>query len=531
MSATVTKSCGDCIFFSGDAETSQTLGRSVNFSVCNKLKKVLTNPQATSQENDIMRREVAGKCESFVTRQGIPNVALEPRRVTAINGMRDFPRLPVSFPDPDAFTNQVSNQDLVRGCTQCVNFSSDSVVSSEYGFNAGHCAARGDLILNTRQVKEARNCSQRSFGANRNQVRDLALLPEFTAFQPPDPMAAFLAGVQTWVEPTAWPTDKEVTDEEQEGGIRAWRLVPDPTDPLNEERRVFLPIYETTFFPEEHQDLIPKSGSDSHPEMYVDHFGGVYMAAVCWMELDETPALWGEAGTGKTELFRHLAWLMNLPFYRISVTASTELDDLAGKTHFSPDKGTYFSYGRLPIAWQSPGVICLDEPNTGQPDVWQWLRPLTDNSKQLVMDMNGGEALDRHLDCFMGMAMNPAWDPKNVGTQQIGDADANRLFHVQLGLPPKEVEEAIIGHRVKLDGWSLTIQQTKLIMGVAADLRALILDGTLTISWAIRPQIKVARALRWFDPVTAYKRAVADYLEPEVAQIVLDTVRAHATRR
>jgi MoxR-like ATPase len=217
---------------------------------------------------------------------------------------------------------------------------------------------------------------------------------------------------------------------------------------------------------------------------------------------------------------------MQVPFRRISITSSTELDDIAGQMRYSPEKGTYFQYGRLPDAWNKPGVICLDEPNVANdPAVWHFIRPLTDNSKQLIMDMNEAESLDRHPDCYLGLAMNPAWDVRNVGAMEIADADANRLFHTFIDMPPEALEREIISARVALDGWELSHAQLDMIMGIARDIRGL--GDELPITWAIRPQIKVARALKWFSPIVAYKRAVGDYLSPDALEILLDQVRAH----
>jgi MoxR-like ATPase len=355
----------------------------------------------------------------------------------------------------------------------------------------------------------------------------LHLMPEFEdAFAlNSDPIKAyFKAAASSLVDPKDWETERELTAEDKESGIRAWRKVIDPDGSGNE---AFLPIYSDHIFSDIEKTKIPQTGDDEHPELYVDHFGGVYMSAIAWTELDETPALWGEAGVGKTELFRHLAWLMQLPFERISITGSTELDDLAGKMHYEPTKGTYFQYGRLPRAWSKPAVICIDEPNVGQPDVWQFLRPLTDNSKQMVLDMNEGEAIKRHSDCYMGMAMNPAWDPKNVGTGQIGDADARRLWHIFIDLPPEVLEREIIKNRVALDGWELDDNRLNSFMSIATELRALCKEGTLPVTWGIAQQIKVARASRWFDMVTSYRRAIGDYLEPEAQDVLLDCVRAN----
>jgi MoxR-like ATPase len=438
-------------------------------------------------------------------------------------------RLTVAFPDPDRQVNTqgTPNSAAVQSCSGCAHFVRDDAVAREFGWVTGMCSAKGKLVLTNRQTYEARDCDFRTFGAPRTETDGITLFPEYADdFGAYDPVKDFINNLSSGpVDPLSYESDAPVTEAEQAEGVQAWRKIEDPET----GNSTLLPIFRPSYFDEDMQALIPKTGDPEHPENYVDHFRGVYLAAVCWQELDETPALWGQAGTGKTELFRHLAWLMQLPFRRISITGSTELDDLAGKMRFNKEQGTYFQYGRLPMAWSHPGVICIDEPNTGAPDVWQFIRPLTDNSKQLVLDMNKGEVIKRHDSAYLGMAMNPSWDVKNVGTIEIGDADANRLFHVYVDLPPEKLEREIIKARVKLDGWELSGPQMDMLMGVARDLRALVVDGSLPISWAIRPQIKVARALRWFDTVTAYRRAVADYLEPATQDIILDVVRSHAS--
>lgn len=442
-------------------------------------------------------------------------------------------RFQVTLPDLDAVENKDSVSDFSRetctSCSSCKNFVRDDIVASELGWATGMCAAKGKLILPSRQTFEAKNCEYREWGTIRRSTAGLHLLPEYEdAFQlNADPVRAYFKAKKEGgpVDPREYETDREVGEDDKQLGIRAWRRVVDPEASGNE---VWLPIYSPDLMSDEDRKRVPQAGDDEHPELYVDHFGGVFACAVAWTELDETPSLWGEAGVGKTELFRHLAWLMQLPFIRISITGSTELDDLAGKMHYDPSKGTYFQYGRLPRAWERPAVLCIDEPNVGPPDVWQFLRPMTDNRKQLVLDMNEGEAISRNNDCYLGMAMNPAWDPKNVGTGQIADADARRLFHIFVDLPPASLEREIIANRVSLDGWEIDTQRLDTLMNIAVELRGLCKEDTLPITWGIAQQIKVARALRWFTPTVAYRRAVADYLEPEAQAVLLDVVRAHS---
>jgi MoxR-like ATPase len=417
----------------------------------------------------------------------------------------------------------------VSTCGQCVNLIRTSEVYDHLAWGAGLCAAQGKLILDNRQTTEARGCddrSHRTLGTTDSPsvlpvVEDMHLFPMYElGFGAADPLKAFEG--RATENPSDYPTDKPLTEADKKSGIKAWRKVLEPDG----SRFVYLPVYDEMFFSPEERKKIPRTGDKEHPELYIDHGAAVYTVSVAWVELDETPALWGAAGLGKTELLRHMAWMMCLPFERISITAASELDDLAGKMHFENNE-TVWKNGRIPDAWAKPCVICLDEPNVGPPDVWQFLRPLTDNSKQLVLDQNEGESITRHDDCYLGLAMNPAWDVRNVGTAVIGDADSRRLFHIQMHLPPPSIERQIIKDRVKLDGWDIPKATLNMVMKIAEDLRKLSENGTLPISWGIGHQIKVARALRWFDPSTAYRVGAADALEPEASQALLTTVAAN----
>jgi len=483
--------------------------------MCGRYGHVLGKPGLPPARESALAKHFATNCPSHG--EPLPPLPIEQR-------------LQVVMPDLD--TRDTSDrtaveQDNCVSCAMCKNFVRDDIVADELGWTAGLCAAKGKLILAHRQTYEARECEYRWWGPIRPSTGGLHLLPEYEdAFQATvNPVAAYFKKKREGlVEPHEYPTDREVTEEESRDGIRAWRKIVDPEGSGSE---AYLPVYRIDFFSPEEQAKIPRSGDEESPDLYVDHFGGTYMATVAWTELDETPILWGEPGNGKTEFFRYLAWLMCLPFERISITGQTDIDDLAGTTKFTPERGTYFQYGRLPRAWSKPCVVVVDEPSVGPPDVWQFIRPLTDNSKQMVLDMNEGERIKRHSDCFFGMASNPTWDAKNVGTFQIGDADVNRLYHQWVDLPPESLEREIIRNRVAKDGWEMDDERLTMLMSIAEEIRAKTKDDVLPITWGIRPQIKVARALRWFPTLTAYRRAVADYLEPEAQEVLLDSVRAH----
>jgi MoxR-like ATPase len=511
-----TKSCLGCPSYLDKEGARELIGRPLNAPMCGRYGYVMGKPNSSTFELKKIAKDRAKSCDAH----GLPKPAIP----------SDW-RSHVVLGDPDArekrskLTVQPEQRDLPRTCRQCEFYIPDYTVQSELGWPSSMCAAKGKLIL-SREREEAKDCSFSLAGYPRTTTDNLFPLPEFSdEFSASvDPVKLWLKHNEKFIEPNEYETDQVVTPEQHEMGLRAWREIKDPQEFGDS---VYIPVFRREYFSPVEQEKIPKTGDDEHPELYVDHAGLVYDIAVLWMEMDETPALWGEPGTGKTEAFRHIAWLMQIPFERISITASTELDDLAGKPQFSKEKGTWFQYGRVPKAWQKPCVMCVDEYNLGQSDVAQFLRPMIDNSKQLVLDMNEGEPLDRHDCCYIGTTNNPAWDVRNVGANVLGDADVSRLMHLSVELPPEELERKIIRDRVEVDGWTIDDDTLDTIMKIAKAIRDQCREGTLPISWGLRSQIQVARSSKWFDLLKSYRRAIADYMEPEARQVLLDQVKQY----
>jgi hypothetical protein len=490
------------------------MGKSINAPMCAKFGYILGRPSATNKQNEATARDYAESCPAY----GESRARRKP----------ETPLTRVALPDPVARENLLPPLDsklaVVRSCAQCVNHITDEAVQEATGWAGGACRATGRLILGNRKVVEAVGCKYRKPGAQR-AVMDLTLLPAYVSVEL-DEAKMLARAADSIVEPLDYPTDKDVSPDEAEHGIQAWRKL---TDPEDSGQFVMLPIFDPKSFSDDELELIPKTGSDEHPELYFDHNGALYQIAVLWMKMDETPAAWGQPGVGKTEVYRHLAWLMQLPFYRFSIKESTELYELEGVKEFDPEKGTYFRDGRFTRAWASRGVVVVDEPNMGRPEVWAFLRPCMDNSKQLVIDADGGRGIVRNVFAFLGLAMNPSWSPLNVGTSPIGLADASRLMHVDFGLPEEAVERKILRNRVRLDGWIVDDARLNLVMAVSTQVRDLCESGALSLSWGIRENIKVIRALGHFDPMRAYRMAAADYLEPNQRESFLDQVRAAYT--
>ncbi|UVF60853.1 hypothetical protein SEA_STICKER17_82 [Gordonia phage Sticker17] len=504
------RSCLTCHHAVSAADTAQQTklyGKPVNIATCRVRGVVLSTPSMTPEDTRERCNEVGANCSSHNKPSDEFVIALS---------------IGVGAPD-----SPKKRSALAKTCKACYFYIPPVSISDKIGIPMGACAKFGKLIPDLKAAHIARNCGEATraevtdVDAHRQMLLDsLHIEPGLAKYLTPHdaPQVMDKDIIDNSIEPSTYPTDRPVTEKQDAAGIRAWRKL------TQGDKEVYIPVFKREFFSPVEQAKIPQTGSDEHPETYVDHMGLAFTVSALWFHLDETPALHGKAGTGKTELFRYMAWLMQIPFERISITGETEKDDLAGKMHFENNE-TVFKDGRLVAAWKKPNIVVLDEPNTGPNEVWQFIRPLTDNSKQLVNDANEGEIIERHPFCFLGMAMNPAWDHRNVGTQVIGDADGSRLMHIFVDMPPENVEREIIRARCALDNYDIEDSTLDAMMAIARIIREQSDNGELPLTWGVRNQIKVARATAWFGFERAYSLGVLDYLEPETKAMVLETVQ------
>lgn len=512
--------CSGCKHFAnGNSERfGNLLGGVISADVCMVNQRVISNPSVSIKDNIEMQNKIADKCSYFDPL--LPNS--EDVYSESTNG--DVHIISLGIPtigsNPD---KPLGNDNKPYSCSNCIYISSRTDIHTDNtvpNTTLNVCKRFGYTIKVGAGEQVAQGCG---FGIAAFSEQDTEANKVSLSLEPfPDLIPEekdIVVDINT-EDPLNYQSDSPVSEEDAKAGIKAWRKVVDGN------RSVMIPIFNPDFFSENERSKIPRPGDDEHPELYIDYHNIMYKFASIWM-MTETPNLIGFAGVGKSEAYRHAAYLMQLPFERISITNSTELDDLAGHAQYSKENGTYFEYGRIPKAWRKPCVILIDEPNVGPPDVWQFLRPLTDNSKQLVLDINKGERISRNKYCFMGMAMNPAWDVRNVGTHEISDADGRRLWHIFVPLPEESVEKEIIFKHCKTDGYDLRPVTYRMIKKIGDDIRKFCEEDVLPIQWGIAQQIKVARGTKYFTIEECYKLAVADLLDPDSAEAIMAIVKGH----
>lgn len=513
----MSEACINCAAFVGRDEHARQrseFGKATGVDMCRAHFIPLSVVGETDDVNKLIRLSTLGQCNGPF--EAVPAAPQTRLTIAEVNGV-----------------STADGSDKPRSCTGCQWFIRDVDMLGRFGIPLDVCGFYGHPILHSSvaggrtHLTHPPECTaaERGKPVPIEKVQLTHLYRDVVA-----PNLAFLS-YDLWdalvapplEDPASGESGREVTDAERALGIARWRAV---SDPAKVGADVLLPVFDPDAFPEEQRAKIPSTNDPEHPELYRDEHGLLYAVAVMWMHLGETPAFNGPPGVGKTEFFRYAAWAMQLPFERFSITASTEIDDLAGKMLLEGNE-TVYHYGRLPAAWQRPCVLVVDEPNVGPPEVWQFLRPLTDDSKQLVLDMNKGERIDRNPYAFLGMAFNPSWDMRNTGTHEIADADGSRLMHVHVPQASPEVETAILRQACSLDGYEIKDETLKAIVKIGADLRGLAQQDAFPVYWGTRQQKKVARASQWFSLDRCYLLAAGDYLERVYCDKIRATVQSH----
>lgn len=504
------ESCKNCPSFLAMEDVPTVFGKLTGAAMCGRYGHVLGRPGLSDSGIDKVYEVFALRCDAFG--QAMPEKPI------------DF-RSRVVNPDPSV-TMKVGDPgfkvDTLSTCRQCENLVRADVVASEIGYAVDLCKAKGKLV--TRPQFECRGCPMAINGPMAESTEGLEIRAEYReGFTVPTEFAVnkVIGHSNSQSEPTTYETDAPVSDEDRACGIRAWRKV---TDPHGTGNSVYMPIFDPAHFTDSQRALIPQTGDEEHPELYIDYAGILYSFAVEEIVLEESLCLQGPPGVGKTEFARWIAWLMQLPFRRFSFTSATEVDDMIGKMMYEPDKGTYFNLGRVPVAYAEDGVMVLDELNLAENAIREALRPTFDNSKQLVLDAGTGEKVTRGRYCYMIVAQNDSYDIRNVGTVEMADADFNRLSVVHVDLPPESVERHIITERCKLDGYAIPTQTLDMIMAVSEDIREMVKQGTVPFTWGVRQTIKVGRKTRWYNVLDAFKRAALDFYEPQTIEMVVSAI-------
>lgn len=419
------------------------------------------------------------------------------------------------MPDASKLENQ-PNDTRVNNCFDCGNCKR----VTDYGVYA--CSVKGNVIFNSRRITESEDCPWRKWGGGApvEEVTTLNLHPTFdsttTRKTVKEPVSMFKV-----IDPRTMDSDMKVRDEDK-GIIRAWIEVPKG----NKGKTTHYPIFETEYFSEEERQLIPTAtAEDGDPSLYVDHANLMSRFMTIGYAADRVTCLIGEPGSGKTTGCRHLAWKMNMPFWATNYTEDTDPDEVLGMMGFKEGVGTVLQPGIVPKRWQMPGILLGDELNLADEAIKQAYRSAFDSSKSFVVY---GQKFHRHDYCFPFVAINPAYDYKNIGAKEMASADVRRMSYFYMPSPDSEMKKRIIKASIKkMHDVDLPNSLVDVIVKVSDALEKMTQNGELQHHWTLSQDIKVAQFSMDWTLEESYKMAYLFYVEPKSANVILAAIKTY----
>lgn len=498
------KDCAECPSFltAGEARNFFSMP-SIRTPMCARFGYVMGKPQRTvydGEASEPVTKHWAEKCAEF----GKPAPATATAAFQPVIFMPDTPSL-----------EKAENDTTVTSCSDCQNY----FVADGTGMSG--CKPRGTIIFDERRTQDASGCVWRNREPDPTKYRVVKakFMPWFeapvkvTRKRKPTGSALF-----TTINPVDSESDAPVSESEKDR-IKAWRKV---TTSLGKD--VFLPIFQTGWFPEQRQELIPKRGAgDGDPSLYVDHSGLLEKFAIVSYKKDMMLTLVGEPGSGKTEGVRWLAWQMNMPFVRLNYNEFSEPEQFVGQMGVK-DGSTLVEPGLLPTNWELPCFLLSDEWNLPQEGIQQIYRSMNDASRSLNLY---GETFHRHDYCFHLTAINPAYDFRNIGAKELASADVRRLSYHFMPTPDKKTSKAIIIEAVRrTDDEVLSSGVVDAILKISDDLKESSKQGKLPHHWTLSQDVKVARLAADFSLEMAYRIAYFDFCDPQTSEMHMTMIKS-----
>ena len=169
----------------------------------------------------------------------------------------------------------------------------------------------------------------------------------------------------------------------------------------------------------------------------------------------------GPTGCGKTRFVRHMAAILNRPFYTVACHDELSAADLLGRFLIKGDE-TVWQDGPLTKAVREGGICYLDEVVEARKDTTVVIHPLGDDRRTLYLEKTG-EILVAPPEFMLVASYNPGY--QNL-FKSLKQSTRQRFVTLNFDFPPAEQEVQIIVQESNFDE-----QQVKLLVELGRRLR------------------------------------------------------------
>ena len=154
----------------------------------------------------------------------------------------------------------------------------------------------------------------------------------------------------------------------------------------------------------------------------------------------------GDAGAGKTFMTTQIAALLGRPIHRLQGSRDRTLEEVVGAWGFSPEKGSYFRYGAVPIAMKEGAILHIDEISALPSEVTFEMHAVAEGSA-LTLLRNDNEVITKTKGFALVANDNTVGEGERsdmIGTQPVNAAFRDRWAFLRIDALSKTIRKQMV---------------------------------------------------------------------------------------
>jgi cobaltochelatase CobS len=243
-------------------------------------------------------------------------------------------------------------------------------------------------------------------------------------------------------------------------------------------------------------------------------------AVTAGLQLGKNVYVEGPTGCGKTELIYQIHAQMGRPMVRANMNGDVTVANFIGKEKATPQKGTYYMYGLMPLAMQHGYTLLIDEVDYTPPQIATVMNPVLEGKRTLYLpDTDETIVAQQGFNVIATGNTGGKGDPNGVysGTEILNTAFLDRFpVKIKTDYLPEQLEINMLTARFP----ATTLSKVRLMVKAASEVRNAFKQSNLSLTLSTRKLIDYFELVPLLGEAGALQSVLLDWLDTDEKELV-----------